>query len=189
LLLPVRITRRKNIELALRVLAALRPAFPWAMLVVTGPPGPHNPANQQYLEELLALRGELGLVASEKRPLAVHFLAETVSGYLPDPVIADLYRLADGLIITSREEGFGIPVLEAALVGLPIFCTDIPSLREIAGEQATYFSPDEEPEVIAKLIGGRLSADPVFQLRRQVRRHYTWEGIYADRIKPLLESG
>lgn len=188
LLLPVRITRRKNIELALRVLAALRPLFPSAALVVTGPPGPHNPANQRYFDELRALRAELGLDASQKGPVA-HFLAETFDGYVPDDVIADLYRLADALIVPSREEGFGIPVLEAGLVGLPIFCTDIPSLREIAGQQATYFSPDGEPAAIAAMINGRLSADPVFQLRRQVRRYYTWEGIYTDRIKPLLESG
>jgi glycosyltransferase involved in cell wall biosynthesis len=183
LLLPVRITRRKNIELALRVVAALRPAFPGVALVVTGPPGPHNPANQDYFDELLGLRAELGLAA------AAHFLAETFDGYVPDAVIADLYRLADALIMPSREEGFGIPMLEAGLVGLPIFCADIPSLREIAGEQATYFSPDDEPTTIAEMIHGRLPADPVYQLRRQVRLHYTWEGIYDERIKPLLEAG
>jgi glycosyltransferase involved in cell wall biosynthesis len=188
LLLPVRITRRKNIELALRVLAALRPAFPGAALVVTGPPGPHNPANQGYFEELLALRGELGL-SPAKGQASVHFLAETFSGYVPDGVIADLFRLADALIMPSREEGFGIPVLEAGLVGMPIFCTDIPSLREIAGEEATYFSPNGEPAAIAALISGRLAADPVYELRGRVRRHYTWEGIYAERIKPILESG
>jgi glycosyltransferase involved in cell wall biosynthesis len=183
LLLPVRITRRKNIELALRVLAALRPVFPAAALLVTGPPGPHNPANQDYFTELLGLRAELGLAA------AAHFLAETFDGYVPDAVIADLYRLADALLMPSWEEGFGIPMLEAGLAGLPIFCTDIPSLREIAGEQATYFSADGEPTAIAGMIHGRLSADPVYQLRRQVRLHYTWEGIYDERIKPLLEAG
>lgn len=188
LLLPVRITRRKNIELALRVLAAMRPSFPAATLVVTGPPGPHNPANLDYFAELRALRADLGLAPALPGPSA-HFLAEVFAGYVPDAIIGDLYRLADALLMPSREEGFGIPVLEAGLAGLPIFCTDIPSLREIAGEQATYFNPAEEPLVIAEVVADRLLADPVYQLRRRVRRDYTWEGIYANQIKPLLESG
>ncbi len=52
LLLPVRLTRRKNIELAVRALAELRKDFPQAMLVVTGPVGPHNPANIEYRRQL-----------------------------------------------------------------------------------------------------------------------------------------
>jgi len=70
LLVPVRITRRKNLELALRAGAILRQVFPRLALLVTGPPGPHNPANRGYLDELRALRAELGL---ERH---VHFLAE-----------------------------------------------------------------------------------------------------------------
>ncbi len=59
LLLPVRITPRKNIELALRALAELRRAYPHACLIVTGPLGPHNPANVEYFARLTALRAEL----------------------------------------------------------------------------------------------------------------------------------
>ena len=76
LLLPVRITPRKNIELALRVLAALRLNFPQAALIVTGPLGPHNPANASYYEKLLSLRQELGLNAS------AHLLAELSPEFL-----------------------------------------------------------------------------------------------------------
>ena len=61
-LLPARITRRKNIELALRWLAAVRDQSGWdARLIVTGPPGPHNPTNAAYLEELISLQQELGV--------------------------------------------------------------------------------------------------------------------------------
>ena len=46
ILMPVRITPRKNVELALRVLAALRSDFKEAQLIVTGPLGPHSQTNQ-----------------------------------------------------------------------------------------------------------------------------------------------
>jgi glycosyltransferase involved in cell wall biosynthesis len=181
LLLPVRITRRKNIELALRTLAALRKEFNRAALVVTGPLGPHNPANSTYFEQLLALRSELGLTGH------AHLLAELSEDYLPDEIIADLYRLADALFFPSREEGFGIPILEAGLARLPVFCADIPPLRKLGGEWAVYFSPDADPEDLARLITGRLTADPAVRLRKQVQESYTWERIYTEQIAPVLD--
>jgi glycosyltransferase involved in cell wall biosynthesis len=180
LLLPVRITTRKNIELAAATVAALRSRFARPMLVVTGPPGPHNPANAAYFARLRDQRSSLGLEGS------VHYLAELVNGYLRDAVIADFYRLADALLMPSREEGFGIPVLEAGLSGLPIFCSDILPLRELAGDRATYFSPDSQPDAVAERIADRLAADASYEMRGLVRRRYTWEGVYANHIAPLL---
>ncbi len=191
LLLPVRITPRKNIELALQVLALLRVGdpqagypqadYPQAALVVTGPLGPHNPANLEYFNRLTSLRSQLGLQG------AAHFLAELTDAYLPDPVIADFYRLADALFLPSREEGFGIPVLEAGLAGLPVFCTDIPPLRKLGGEQAFYFPLDADPQEVSALLAGYLATDPIFGLRARVRRQYTWERVYSELIAPLLE--
>lgn len=182
LLLPVRITPRKNIELAIRVIGELRQKMPCATLVVTGPPGAHNPANAGYFDDLKSLRAELGLDA------AVHFLAEVVETTLPDTVIADFYRLADALFLPSREEGFGIPVLEAGLSGLPVFCTDIPQLIALAGDRASVFSPDAAPGEVAALIDHRLSGDPVCQMKTQFKQTYSWEGVYGQHIAPLLEK-
>jgi glycosyltransferase involved in cell wall biosynthesis len=182
LLLPVRITRRKNIELAIQTVAAMCPALPHTGLIITGPPGPHNPANQVYFQELRQLRARLGLEAQ------VHFLAELTTEYVPDMVIADLYRLADALFFPSREEGFGIPMLEAGLLGLPIFCADIPPLREIAGPYATYFSPDSDPAAVAEILVNGLQQDAPYQLRQRVRQHYTWRGVFTEKIEPLLEN-
>jgi glycosyltransferase involved in cell wall biosynthesis len=180
LLLPVRITPRKNIELALRTLAVLRMKFQQAKLIITGPLGPHNPANAGYFEQLLALRRELDLNQ------AACFLAELSSEYLPDNIIADFYRLADALFLPSQEEGFGIPILEAGLAGLPVFCTDIPPLRQLGGDQAAYFSHNANPAEVAALITDCLAADATFGLRVRVRQHYTWERVYAEKIAPLL---
>ncbi|OGO41867.1 MAG: hypothetical protein A2W36_04345 [Chloroflexi bacterium RBG_16_58_14] len=179
-LLPVRITPRKNIELALLTLAALQKRFPNPALVVTGPVGPHNPNNVKYMERLRAMRNELNL---ENK---AHFLTELSSGYLSDSAVAGLYRLVDALILPSREEGFGIPILEAGLSGLPIFCTDIPPLHSLARNYATYFSPTANPEIIASLIYDRLSKDPIYRMRVQVRKNFTWEQIYSQYIAPLL---
>jgi glycosyltransferase involved in cell wall biosynthesis len=182
LLLPVRLTPRKNIELALRTLAALRRMMPEAILIVTGPLGAHNPANAAYFQKLKDLRAELNLSG------AAIFLAELIDAYLPDDVIADFYRLADALLMPSREEGFGIPIVEAAFSKLPVFCTDIEPLRALGLNEATTFSPDADPQAVAAQIADRLQHDPQYQLAVRLRRAYTWESIYARHIAPLLEE-
>lgn len=186
LLLPARVTRRKNIELAVRVVGAMRRAGRDARLVVTGPPGPHNPANAAYLAELLALREGSG--AGEGAIFLYERFADEAGRprEVSDAMLGDLFRLADGLLFPSRYEGFGIPVLEAGLSGLPIFCSDIPPLRATAGDAAVYFGPDDPPEAIAGRIAAALDADERYRLRRAVRTGYTWEAIYRRRIVPLL---
>jgi len=183
LLLPVRITPRKNIEYAIKVLAELRKRFKNAKLVVTGPLGPHNPANVQYLERLVELRRELNIED------AAIFLAELTDRPLSNEVISDLYRLADLLLFPSKEEGFGIPILEAGLAGIPVFCADIAPFRELGGSQVTYFSLDTDPGDLANQLIKSLESSSVFALRKRVLQNYSWEKIYTNKIAPLLKKG
>lgn len=180
LLLPVRITPRKNIELALWTLAALKKDFPQAALVVTGPLGPHNVNNVKYFEILTNLRKQLGLISS------VHFLAELYDGFLPDEVISDFYRISDALFFPSREEGFGIPLIEAAFSHLPAFCADIPPLRKLGLSDAQFFSPDEDPARVANMIANYFQTSMPARLAIRARASFRWEAIYRQHIAPLL---
>jgi len=56
-----------------------------------------------------------------------------------DEVISSLYKRSRALIYSSIDEGFGLPLIEAAHYGLPAIVSDIAVFREIAGSQATYF--------------------------------------------------
>jgi glycosyltransferase involved in cell wall biosynthesis len=186
LLLPARITRRKNIEFALRILAALRKLRNLDIrLVITGPPGPHNPANVAYLQSLLDLQDQLDLKD------AAHFLYQHdgESGPGADQLtMANLYALSDALLFPSLEEGFGIPLLEAGWTRLPIYCSDIPPFHESAGEMAHFFSVTDTPEEIAQLIARTLLVNSSFNLRRRVRHQYTWDHIVTEKLLPLLEG-
>lgn len=185
LLLPARLTRRKNIELAMRVTADLVARGIDATLVVTGPPGPHNVANEQYLQELDTLRRCLGV---EENLLLLHLEHDEdgESLKISDRVVADLYAISDALLFPSRQEGFGIPILEAGLTRVPIFCSDLEPLRELAGDEAHYFSPDSSPPVVADLIEQWMQTDPAYKLRRRVVHGYTWQAIMDAYIQPLL---
>jgi glycosyltransferase involved in cell wall biosynthesis len=98
----------------------------------------------------------------------------------------DLYQRADLLLFPSAQEGFGIPLLEAGLVRLPVFCSDIPPFREIAGEDAHLFRLDDPPVAVAERIARFLDTDPAARLRRRVLDAFTWERVFAERIAPLL---
>jgi len=172
--------------MGIRITAALLRFMPDAAMVVTGPPGPHNPTNLAYLEQLKELRARLGV---EDR---VHFLYEHGPGDEPllvsHGMMTDFYFLADVLLFPSRREGFGIPVLEAGLARMPIFAAHLPPIRESAGNLAYYFNPEGEPYAVAKAIAERLSQDPLYQMRKRVLRHFTWEVIVKERVIPLLEE-
>jgi len=182
LLLPVRVTPRKNIELALQILAKLHRHFLQAALVVTGPLGPHSSRSHEYFDELLDLRAKLGLQHS------AFFLAELSDSFLPDEVIADFYRIADALLFPSREEGFGIPLIEAAFSHLPAFCADIPPLRAIGLDDVYFFSPDEDPTVIADAIAEYFQTSASARLALRARTTFRWEVIYQHHIAPLLSN-
>jgi glycosyltransferase involved in cell wall biosynthesis len=180
LLLPARVTRRKNIELAIDVTAELAAQGLNPRLLVMGPLGPHNPANRSYLDELRERRAARGVDDS------VIFLDE--HGTVDDVTRRDLYALADALLFPSAREGFGIPILEAGIARLPIFCAAIPPFFESAQSFATYFNLSDSPAQIAALVAGGLRDAPQYQLKIRVAKQYSWERIFADEIEPLLPS-
>jgi glycosyltransferase involved in cell wall biosynthesis len=185
MLLPARITKRKNIEYAIKVTRALRDLGLQPRLLVTGPPGPHNVRSVDYVDELQAerersdVRAEVTFLYEERRPDGRFWTAT-------DPMMDDLYQLADLLIFPSAQEGFGIPLLEAGLVRLPVFCSDIPPFREIAGDRVHRFALDAPPGETAARIARFLDTDPATRLRREVLRQYSWERVFRERIAPLL---
>lgn len=180
LLAPVQITPRKNIELAVRVVAELRLRGRPAGLIVSGPVDPHDPTERTYMGELVALRRDLDL---EK---AVIFLAEGESGSPADAELPGLYMAADALLLPSWDEGFGLPILEAGILRLPVICSDLPATRAVAGDTAAYFAPDADPSEVADAVLRRVDGDPAVALARRIRAEYAWTSVYRRCIEPLL---
>ena len=70
---------------------------------------------------------------------------------ISDEEYARLLDQSTALVTASREEGFGLPVIEAMAQGVPVAVSDIPIFREIAADAAEYFDP-EDPESIAEAV-------------------------------------
>lgn len=76
-----------------------------------------------------------------------------------DRLLQHLYRSSDCLIAPSRAEGFGLPLIEAGLHGLPVLARDIPVFREVAPD-GTRFFPDEGPDALATAVATWLEDRP-----------------------------
>jgi glycosyltransferase involved in cell wall biosynthesis len=184
-LAPVRVTRRKNLELGIDIIAAMKDMGASPLLVVTGPLGPHNVRSGEYMDELLARREERG-VRDEVAFLALEGGPDG-GVEVSDALMTELYWWADALLMPSSQEGFGLPLLEAGLARLPIFCSNIPVLREVGGPNATYFEPDDDPDSIAETILRELADLKVAAHRRKVLSTYNWDSIFKSSFLPLLD--
>jgi glycosyltransferase involved in cell wall biosynthesis len=93
------------------------------------------------LEAAQELRMPLIVVGPEKEAALareLRRLGADVRGYVEKPDLAELYRGAACLVVPSRYEGFGLPVLEAMASGTPVVAAPDPALVEVAGDAAVY---------------------------------------------------
>ncbi len=67
----------------------------------------------------------------------------TVTGHVSDDELAALYTGAHALVFPSDDEGFGLPTVEALACGTPVVACDVPALREVLGDRATFVDCDD----------------------------------------------
>ena len=96
-------------------------------------------------------------------------------GLLDDRELARRYATCSCVVFASRQEGFGIPALEARRARAPLAVSRIPALVEVAGESAPSFSPDDAAEC-ARAIRAAVGTD-VEQLERSAAaaERFRWD--------------
>ena len=179
---PTRIVRRKNLEMGMRIVAALKRQRKSVRWMITGAPDPHNADSVSYFEQLCELRGELRL---EKE---VIFLCERFKERVSGHDLRGLYGVSDVLLFPSWREGFGIPVLEAGITGLLVVASAIPSLKEIGGRDTVYIYPEERPETVAQRLLLAFEWSPRLVFRKSSIAEYSWEAVFNDKILPAVVS-
>jgi glycosyltransferase involved in cell wall biosynthesis len=135
LIYPANFWKHKNHEMLLMAFGLARRSglADDVHLVCTGTPG----VRQQWLKQ-----------AAYGLGLQDHVL---FPGYLANAELLALVTNSAGVIFPSLYEGFGLPVVEAMATGVPVACSNVTSLPEVAGDAAILFDP-RIPEQIAQAM-------------------------------------
>lgn len=113
------------------------------------------------------VRREVARLGLEQR---VRFL-----GHVPKEELGALYRGAECLVLPSRDEGFGLPVLEAMSVGTPVVASTAGALPEISGEAAVLVPP-RDPAALAEGVERALAdRERLRTLGFERSRRFTWQ--------------
>jgi glycosyltransferase involved in cell wall biosynthesis len=95
-----------------------------------------------------------------------------VRGYVPKAELAQLYRGAAVLVLPSRYEGFGLPVVEAMASGTPVVAAPDEALREVAGDAAVFAEPADLGRAVRAAIDDR---ERLVAAGLERARLFTWE--------------
>jgi glycosyltransferase involved in cell wall biosynthesis len=166
---------RKNIDFAIEIVKKLREAKRNPLLLITGAKVPDSPASEHY-----------GAFLHQSLPEDLQNHVVFLSDYfvVQDDTMRDLYLLADCLLFPSRQEGFGLPVLEAALHRMPVWCWDIPAFRALEGSGSFLLNDLAKlPEAVNWLEG-----QSPFRQQRRCRRLFDSTIVYSKYYTPFLKS-
>ncbi|NVM57929.1 MAG: glycosyltransferase family 4 protein [Desulfobacterales bacterium] len=183
---PSRITPRKNLELSIHIIRGIKLLGYNVLFILTGAYDPHEVRAVSYYRRLKYWIRELGL--QDNIAILAEYRFRDKKKLVPDRVfIRDLYLTADLLLMTSKDEGFGLPLLEAGMIKLPIACSEIPPFTEI-GEGVCFFRLDEPPLFIAGRIIEYLARTSTHKMFRNVMRRYLWDVVCKKEVLPFLRE-
>ncbi len=162
----------KNAGLAIEAIAE---AAPGVRLVMAGPWSARRAAR---------LRGHAARVGAQGR---VDWL-----GLLPAGRLAAIRAGALAVLVPSRKEGFGLPVLEAMAAGVPVLAADTPALREVGADAVAAYLPVSDPVPWARAID-ELAADPARRAGHAAEGRaragaFSWERTAAELARAYRDA-
>ena len=110
-------------------------------------------------------------------------------GLVPEQMLPSLYRGAHALVMPSKYEGFGLPLVEAMACGTPVFASNRTAIPEVCADAAFYFDPDNLESMVSAL--DRLNdAVLLHQLKAAGLKRaaeFRWDDV-AKRVKSAIQA-
>lgn len=167
--------------------------------------GPHKGYQEAFgVIDLLAERGlphklvVVGRLAPWWRPVVEGLRSDAdhperieLAGLADDAALADWYRGADALVVTSRSEGFGLPIIEAMACGTPVVAFDNTALPEVVGNGGLLVRDGDVP-ALARTLHGLLTDAPRWEeaaaAARERSRAFSWERSAAAYVEIFKQA-
>jgi alpha-1,3-rhamnosyl/mannosyltransferase len=163
-----------------------RYALPDEYLVWVG--GLEHPDPRKRIARLVETPRELPLVLVGPAREWAHELAQrdgdiTLTGLVSDDELAAIYTGARALVFPSDDEGFGLPTVEALACGTPVVACDVPALREVLADRASFVDRDDLAGLLRAAVAARRPAPaaPAFTWADAARA--TW-AVYEEVARP-----
>lgn len=123
------------------------------------------------------------LAASQKK--YIHWF-----GYMETDTLTDFYLTSKLFVYPSLAEGFGIPPLEAAMLGTPVLCSSATAMKDFYFFQPNTFDPSDKMEMKQKLLA--MLDKPLLEknlcaIANEIKSRYNWENS-ARKFYTLLKN-
>jgi len=106
-------------------------------------------------------------------------------GYLESKDLKLLLDNAEAYVFPSLSEGFGIPGLNAMAANIPVVCSNIPTLKEVYGDAALYFDPNNPKDIaskIKKVFADSKTRSLLVERGEKLVRRYSWQKMARETL-------
>lgn len=110
----------------------------------------------------------------------------TLTGYVSDPDLIDLYREAEAYVQPSLSEGFGLTSVEAMSLGTPVVEAKASCLPEVAGDAALFFDPYDSSDVaekLAEILGNKRLKSRLSRKGLAQAKKFSWRQMAQQTLK------
>ncbi|HWX96305.1 MAG TPA: glycosyltransferase family 1 protein [Solirubrobacteraceae bacterium] len=146
-----------------------------------------HPDPGRHLAKLAATPRTLPLVfVGPTRPWAHELPDVILTGHVADEELAAIYSGAHALVLPSNHGGCGLQAVEALACGTPVVACEVPALREVLGERATFVQPGDMRALIAAAESATRPAPPPLPWTWEDAAQATW-AAYARAIGPAQQ--
>ncbi len=170
-----RLEKKKNTPTLIEALALLRDAHP-------------------EIKEKLVLIGNASFGFDEVKYIIEEFDLNNdvlIPGWVDEEDLPYIYNGASAFVFPTKHEGFGIPILESMACGLPTIASDLPVLREVAGEAVSYFDQNDKNDIARAMF--RVITDQ--DLRQELKtkgleksRQFSWRKCAQETLRELEKT-
>ena len=144
--------------------------------------GLQRPDPARHVAKLAAAAREMPLVlVGPTRPWARELADVILAGQVSDEELAAIYCGAQALVLPSEDAGFGLSAVEALACGTPVVACDVPALREVLGDRATFVEPGDMDALVAAAEGVARPAQAPPDWTWQDAGRATWK-VYAEAL-------